>query len=47
MLPNPGSRIPLQHGMPASAEIEVERVSPASLVLDAAGRFLTRADHER
>jgi membrane fusion protein (multidrug efflux system) len=47
LLPNPGSRIPLQHGMPASAEIEVERVSPASLVLDAAGRFLTRADESR
>jgi multidrug resistance efflux pump len=42
--PTPGSSIPLQHGLPASAEVEVERVSPASLVLDAAGRFLTRAD---
>jgi multidrug resistance efflux pump len=42
--PTPGSTIPLQHGLPASAEIEVERVSPASLVLDAAGRFLTRVD---
>jgi multidrug resistance efflux pump len=41
LAPAPGSRIPLQHGMPAVAEIEVERVSPASLVLDAAGRFLT------
>ena len=42
--PTPGTRIPLQHGLPASAEVEVERVSPAGLVLDAAGRFLTRAD---
>jgi multidrug resistance efflux pump len=42
--PTPGSSIPLQHGLPASAEVEVERVSPASLVLDAAGRFLTRVD---
>jgi multidrug resistance efflux pump len=42
--PDPGNRIPLQHGLPASAEVEVERVSPASLVLDAAGRFLTHAD---
>jgi membrane fusion protein (multidrug efflux system) len=41
--PDPGSRIPLQHGLPGSAEIEVERLSPASLALDAAGRYLTRA----
>jgi multidrug resistance efflux pump len=45
--PDPGTRIPLQHGLPATAEVEVERVSPASLVLDAAGRFLTRADDNR
>jgi multidrug resistance efflux pump len=45
--PDPGNRIPLQHGLPASAEVEVERVSPASLVLDAAGRFLTHADDSR
>jgi membrane fusion protein (multidrug efflux system) len=44
--PTPGTLIPLQHGMPASAEVEVERVSPAGLVLDAAGRFLTRADDQ-
>jgi multidrug resistance efflux pump len=42
--PERGSRIPLQHGLPGTAEVEVERVSPAALVLDAAGRFLTRAD---
>jgi multidrug resistance efflux pump len=42
LAPTPGSRIPLQHGLPALVEVEVERVSPASLVLDAAGRFLTR-----
>jgi hypothetical protein len=30
----------LQHGLPGSAEVEVERVSPFALVLDAAGRFL-------
>jgi membrane fusion protein (multidrug efflux system) len=46
LAPTPGSRIPLQHGLPASAEVEVERVSPAALVLDAAGRFLTTSgDH--
>jgi membrane fusion protein (multidrug efflux system) len=45
--PDPSTRIPLQHGLPATAEVEVERVSPASLVLDAAGRFLTSADDQR
>jgi multidrug resistance efflux pump len=45
--PDRGSRIPLQHGLPASAEVEVERISPAALVLDAAGRFLTSADDKR
>jgi multidrug resistance efflux pump len=46
LAPPAASRIPLQHGLPATAEVEVERVSPASLVLDAAGRFLTTAgDH--
>jgi len=30
----------LEHGLPASAEVEVERVSPFALVLDTAGRFL-------
>ena len=45
--PDSGTRIPLQHGLPATAEVEVERVSPAALVLDAAGRFLTRADANR
>lgn len=34
------SRIPLQHGLPGSVEIEVERVSPAVLLLRSAGRFL-------
>jgi multidrug resistance efflux pump len=47
LAPDRGTRIPLQHGLPASAEIEVERISPAALVLDAAGRFLTQADDKR
>jgi len=34
------TNIPLEHGLPGSAEVEVERVSPFALVLDAAGRFL-------
>jgi multidrug resistance efflux pump len=44
LAPSPGTRIPLQHGLAASAEIEVERISPAALVLDAAGRFLSTTD---
>jgi membrane fusion protein (multidrug efflux system) len=34
------SRIPLQHGLPASVEIQVERISPAALLLRSAGQFL-------
>src|SRR5262249_18529737 len=41
--PEAGSRIPLQHGLPGVAEIEVDRLSPAALALDAAGRLLTSA----
>jgi membrane fusion protein (multidrug efflux system) len=35
----PSSTIPLEHGIPGSAEVEVGRVSPAVLVLRAAGQF--------
>ena len=35
------TRIPLQHGLPGSVEVEVERMSPAMLVLQAAGRQIT------
>jgi membrane fusion protein (multidrug efflux system) len=35
------SAIPLEHGLPGSAEVEVERTSPATMVLRAAGQFLT------
>lgn len=45
--PAPGSRIPLQHGLPGTAEVEVERVSPVALVLDSAGRFITQASQPR
>ncbi len=38
----PGSAIPLEHGLPGSAEVEVERASPATLLLRAAGRAMTR-----
>jgi membrane fusion protein (multidrug efflux system) len=34
------SQIPVNHGMPGSAEVAVEQVSPAVLVLRAAGQFL-------
>jgi membrane fusion protein (multidrug efflux system) len=37
------SSIPIEHGLQGSAEVEVERVAPASLVLDAAGRYLMRS----
>ncbi len=37
--PRAHSRIPLQHGLPGVVEITVEEVSPATLVLRAAGRL--------
>jgi membrane fusion protein (multidrug efflux system) len=33
--------IPLQHGLPAEVDVEVERISPLSMVLRAAGAHLT------
>jgi len=36
-------RIPLQHGLPATVEVEIERTSPANLVLRAAGQLVKRA----
>jgi hypothetical protein len=38
--PGYDARIPLAHDLPGTVEIEVERLSPAALVLRAAGRFL-------
>lgn len=35
--------IPLEHGMPGTVEVEVERVTPATLVLRSAGKLLTPA----
>ena len=40
LAPAPDSPIVVEHGLPGSAEVEVERVSPAVLVLRAAGQFL-------
>jgi membrane fusion protein (multidrug efflux system) len=34
------ARIPVEHGLQGSAEVEVEEVAPVALVLDAAGRYL-------
>lgn len=42
----PGATAPLEHGLPGVVEVAVERLSPAALVLDAAGRFVTRVDAE-
>jgi len=42
LAPLPGSRIPLQHGLPGSVEVDVERATPAELVFRASGRALGR-----
>jgi membrane fusion protein (multidrug efflux system) len=34
------SRLPLQHGLPGSVEVEIETLSPANLVLRTAGSLL-------
>ena len=34
------SSIPFQHGLPAEVQVEIERLSPASLVLRSVGRQL-------
>jgi multidrug resistance efflux pump len=38
--PDPRSPIPVAHGLPGTVEVEVERVTPAVLVLRATGRYL-------
>ena len=40
--PDRASPIPLQHGLPGTVEVQVERVAPATLVLRAAGKLLAR-----
>ena len=37
----PDTNIPLEHGLPGRVEVEVERVSPATLLLRAVGRRVT------
>ena len=41
VLDSPGLRAPLKHGMPGSIEVEVERSSPAALLMRTAGQALT------
>jgi len=38
--PHSASRIPMQHGLPGTVQVQVERISPASLVLRVVGRGL-------
>ena len=40
--PDSASPIPLQHGLPGTVEVQVERLAPATLVLRAAGKLLAR-----
>lgn len=40
LYPSSASRIPLQHGLPASVEVEIEHISPVALVLRSAGQAL-------
>jgi membrane fusion protein (multidrug efflux system) len=41
------ARIPIEHGLTGSAEVEVERLSPAVLVLRACGQMLAGPCHAR
>ncbi|MFL5343425.1 MAG: HlyD family secretion protein [Hyalangium sp.] len=43
--PGSSSAIPLQHGLPGTLEIEVERVSPAMLAFRSAGQRLQALSH--
>lgn len=40
VVPGGNTRIPLQHGLPGTLEVEVERLSPAALVLRHVGKWL-------
>ena len=40
--PDPASPIPLEHGLPGTIEVEVDRVSPAALALRAVGKMLMK-----
>jgi multidrug resistance efflux pump len=43
LAPDQKSHIPMEHGLQGRAEVEVERVAPVALVLDAAGRYLMKS----
>jgi membrane fusion protein (multidrug efflux system) len=47
LAPGRATPIPLGHGLPGSAEVEVERVSPAVLALRAAGQYLVTVPEGR
>jgi membrane fusion protein (multidrug efflux system) len=47
LLPTSSPRIPMQHGLTGSAEVAVEKVSPATLVLRTMGKWLARDPVER
>jgi hypothetical protein len=38
--PHAANRVPMQHGLPGTVQVVVERISPASLVLRVVGRGL-------
>ena len=40
--PDSSSPIPLQHGLPGTVEVEVDRLSPAALILRIGGKLLAR-----
>jgi membrane fusion protein (multidrug efflux system) len=44
---DPGCRIPLRHGLPGSVEVEVDRASPAELLLRHSGQLLAGPVGER
>jgi multidrug resistance efflux pump len=44
---NPASAIPVQHGLPAMVEVEVDRLSPATLLLRAAGERIRSSEPAR
>jgi membrane fusion protein (multidrug efflux system) len=44
--PSPGCRIPLEHGLPGATEIEVERLSPMTLLLRTAGQTFAPQQRE-
>src|SRR5437867_2470972 len=46
VFPDPASGIPLQHGLPGTVEVEVERLTPAALALRSLGRRLSPVARE-